>query len=234
MYLSEKFIGNSKILIDWVRAMTKLYVSTLGFEEKFTIRGLLRASLNPGDFIHVFLAEPLEDKAKNALEIVKKFVEEYLGFIELRYTVLPVIEYSKAIGKAVKVFKMYNNVDLVILNLSGGMRALILEVLAASLITLNPARTTIEIELESLKGYIRAPLTLLTHIPPTSEEEELLRKISEGNTTLESLAKGLNQPKSTIHRRVRKLIDKGLLSEEHYGRKTYYKLTDLGRIYIYV
>ena len=101
MYLSEKFIGNSKILIDWVRAMTKLYVSTLGFEEKFTIRGLLRASLNPGDFIHVFLAEPLEDKAKNALEIVKKFVEEYLGFIELRYTVLPVIEYSKAIGKAV-------------------------------------------------------------------------------------------------------------------------------------
>jgi len=214
--------------------MPKLYVSTLGFEEKFTIRGLLRASLSPGDFIHLFLAEPLEDKAKNALTIVEKFVKEYLSFVELNYTVLPVIEYPKAVGEAAKALRTYANVDYAVLNLSGGMRALILEVLVATLITLNPKKTTVEIELESLRGFIKIPLMVFIHTPPSPDEAELLRKISEGYITLESLAKKLNQPKSTTHRRIRRLVDKGFLSEERYGRKTYYKLTNQGKIYVYM
>lgn len=212
-----------------MRMRNAILVSTLGFDEKFTIRSLMR-NMDGLSKVITIVAEPIDEKAQRALSIVKDFIERFMESIPYEsLTVDPLIAYD-TISKLKEKFRESPASNYVI-NVSGGMRALIIELITAAL--LAKISGEVEIELENFRGVIKLPLKLLCMHPLSSEEYKVLKALTDkGPTTSKDLMKVLEVPRSSFYRYLRELIRKGLVIEEREGRRTIYITTELAKIVV--
>lgn len=215
--------------------MIKVVAVTLGFDEKFAIRGLLRIGLNSGDRVLVFTAIPIDDRVERALNILREFVSRYYDDVTFKVVDLDVKDFYGAVLKAGSVLKDeitgVENVE-VVFNFSGGMRSLILEVLVAAVILGINGR--VEVELENFAGVIGFPLKVLKSIAPLSNEfKDILHVlVNAGELNLSRLAKRLNIAKSTVHMRVKRLVELNLVETEYRGRNLICKPTRLAKLFV--
>jgi len=202
----------------------KLLVLTLGFDEKFAVRALLRAGLSFGDKAVIFLAEPLDERAIKAWRTVEDIVSRYFSGVNVKTVKVDVSEFYDAVATiAEKLREESKNVNKVIINLSGGMRILILEVLVAA--HLLKLKALVEIEFENFLGLAKFPLELLRI--ELSEKEKLILKyvVSRKETTITNIANALELSKTTAHRKVWKLASQGLIKIEKKGKTAICKPT---------
>lgn len=215
--------------------MIKVVAVTLGFDEKFAIRGLLRIGLNSGDRVLVFTAIPIDDRVERALNVLREFVSRYYDDVTFKVVDLDVKDFYGAVLKAGSVLKdeitSVENVE-VVFNFSGGMRSLILEVLVAAVIL--GINGQVEVELENFAGVIGFPLKVLKSIAPLSNEfKDILHVlVNAGELNLSRLAKRLNIAKSTVHLRVKRLVELNLVETEYRGRNLICKPTRLAKLFV--
>ncbi len=192
----------------------KVLILTLGFDEKFCYRAILRHGISEGDRI-ILITAGLVDKVKKAYEWIKSFVERSYN-VEVRLIEVNVRDFLKAIRTVTNLLEEFRNYDLII-NLSGGMRALLMVTLFALL--LKPMKNVrLEIELEDFSGLIEIPqaLLLLPEIRSNISDErmEILRLIAQGLDDVKSLAERLKRDESTIRRHISALEELGLVTIE--------------------
>jgi CRISPR-associated protein Csa3 len=194
--------------------MKTALIITLGFDERFCYRAILRHGIREGDKI-VLITAGLVDKVKKAYEWIKSFVERSYD-VEVRLIEINVRDFTNAIKNVIDILKEFEDYRLVI-NLSGGMRALAVIVIFALMI--KPMRNVIlEIELEDLSGVVEIPNSLL-HIPAvianlSDEKVEILKLIAEGLGDVKSLSTKLKKDESTIRRHLSILEELGLIVVE--------------------
>jgi len=211
-------------------------VLTLGFDEKFAIRALMRAAPLKEDEVVVIIPSIGDEKSKKALDSVRSFCNIIGTNVDVRE--VPVAEPKAAMAIIYKLCSQrLKEGKRLHLNLSGGMRALILETLAAALAAARHIpEVKVEVELENFSGVVEFTLSDFTLSPPESQDLDILTCIKEledagGRATLDRIASRTEIPRSTVYRRLLELVRRGYVKLERQDRKVAYSLTDLGRMW---
>ncbi len=219
-----------------------IFVLTIGFDEKFATRFMLRNSIEKDDLMLIVAPHDWEqvDKAKVAIEnvislagawIKSENIKIYpvnLEGLEKRYTVMKKVReiasdlYNYSLKRDDKVFKAC---------LSGGLRALILLMFMALGFVARKAEVevSVEVDFENLAGRMEIPLsTMMTNI--SDKEGTALKTLSvHGPCRVEELASMLRTSKSTVYRILRRLLDKGLIERVEGGK---YFLSERGKVFL--
>lgn len=199
--------------------MTVLFV-TLGFDEKFQVRAVMRwySELERVIIVGSFNGE----KAKKALDSLV----EVLNKGEVQYEVIDVNP-RDPIDVVVKVgYKIEENKGKkLVFNLSGGMRVLGILTLLTAL--MNGVDAEVELETEDFSGIVKFNVNDFTPVRKKLDEVDLkvLDAAEKGYNTVTSISKYVGIPVSTTWRRVKELKEEGLLNEE-------LKITFKGRLII--
>jgi CRISPR-associated protein Csa3 len=204
----------------------------LGFDERFAIRSILRTGLSSGDKVLIFTAEPIVDKAEKALQIVLEFLKKYFEGVEYEVISIPTKDFERSVSMiGERLMKLKSLGYDVILNLSGGMRSLIIELLVAS--TLVGLKGVVEVELENLEGYLSFTVDVLRIRAPLKEEyKSVLNAIIEaGEINLSQLSRKVAMAKSTIHKIVKKMIEEGLVEYEKVGKEYRLKARTIAKLF---
>lgn len=208
--------------------MARALVTTIGFDERFVVRALIRYLENIDHFIGI-LSTPIEQRALQAISNIKNFIDKYVvdsgkrlayEFIEIDIT-----DPYEAIARLKRIFTSNNEY---IINLSGGMRALTIVTFIAFII--SRARGEIEIELENLQGRISIDPRIITAGPLSSDEEKIVNTIKKlGRATYRDIMKETGIPRATLFKHLSSLRSRGVIDQQREGRNTYYLLTNIGR-----
>ncbi|MCR6692322.1 MAG: CRISPR-associated CARF protein Csa3 [archaeon YNP-LCB-003-016] len=210
----------------------KILILSLGFDERFAIRSILRTGLSSGDKVLIFTAEPIVDKAEKALQIVLEFLKKYFEGVEYEVISIPTKDFERSVSMiGERLMKLKSLGYDVILNLSGGMRSLIIELLVAS--TLVGLKGVVEVELENLEGYLSFTIDVLRIRAPLKEEyKSVLNAIIEaGEINLSQLSRKVAMAKSTIHKIVKKMIEEGLVEYEKVGKEYRLKARTIAKLF---
>jgi len=220
----------------FVDVMSKAVVATLGFEEKFAVRALVRRGLEPGDKV-VLVTGPVIDKVAKAINYLREFLRYFEGVGVEVFEVSEIHNFTEAISKIKDLFRMLlEKYDYVIVNLSGGMRALIIEVLTA--IVLLPKelkdRIVIELDTEDGKATIEIPreLSILINPPDLGVKEDIIKALISlgGEADIYTLAQRLNKDETTIRRQLESLKELRLIELTYRPLKA--KLKDIARLLV--
>jgi CRISPR locus-related DNA-binding protein len=118
----------------------------------------------------------------------------------------------------------------IILNLSGGMRLLVVEALCAALISRVPM--TIEVESEDGKALVAFSTDDLSFPEIDEVDRQIIESLARGDKTLDSLSERLGISKPTAWRRLRRLERAGMVKlSKGRRREIAVELTKRGRLY---
>lgn len=209
-------------------------VSTIGFDEKFAIRAIIRhiSEISRCVFITATDSDP---RVSKAISNINHFIDSYLANtdkkIERQLIEVDVREPYNAISVLRReIFEKFGGTY--ILNTSGGMRALVVVTLASFII--SGARGVIETELENFLGTITINPEIF-HIGILSDNKaSIVRAIAEHENervTYRDIINKLRIPRATLFRELKQLKSMGLIRVERVGTESHYYLTDLGRAY---
>jgi CRISPR locus-related DNA-binding protein len=188
------------------------------------------------DEIMVIIPTQKDERVEKALVSLKKFCE-IIENIMFEVVEVPVNEPELAIATIYKVLsRKLRGEKRLHLNLSGGMRVLILETLAATLAASHIPNIKIEVELENLSGVAEFKLDHFRLSPLGSLDLDILASIKKLEdiriyATLDMIALETKIPRSTVYRRLLTLTKRGYVKLEKQGRKILYSLTDLGKMW---
>jgi len=191
--------------------MTTL-IATLGFDEKFCYRAILRHGIKEGDRIILITAEKVE-KVEKAYEWIRKLIQtSFSDKVEVELFEVDVKNPEEAIKRAVEIVRRAEG--RVIVNLSGGMRALVIIVLLACMMV--PLNAKFEIETEDFSSVVELQSGLINLIksPPRDISLEILELVANGFKTVGEIAKKLKKDESTIRRHLLSLEKQGLIKAE--------------------
>jgi len=200
-----------------VVGMAKAVLLTLGFEEKFAVRALVRRGLEVGDLV-VLVTGPIIDKVAKAINYVKEFLKYFEGVNVQVFEVSEVHEFTEAVPKIKKLIKeLLDRYDFIVANLSGGMRALIIEVLTSIILLPKElkSRVIVELDTEDSKATIEIPkeLNIIINPPELGVKEDIIKVIVDegGEADIYTIARRLEKDESTIRRQLEVLRELGLI-----------------------
>jgi len=196
-----------------------LFVLTLGFEEKYAVRMVTRHGLDRGDELLV-VTGPRVERSERAINYLREFVGRYyqgeVGFSVLEVDVRDVVGAAAEIKSA--ILERAERFARVVVNLSGGMRALVLAAFCAALAAephLSGRELLIELELEDGSATVEVPGAVLraaaTAGSLSPEKLEVLQRLVGGERTMAELARELGRDVSTVRRHVLELERTGLV-----------------------
>ncbi len=208
--------------------MKTTLIATLGFDEKFCYRAILRHGIKEGDEVVLITAEIVE-KVEKAYEWIRRLLlSSYSDKVSIRLIQLDVKRPVEAIKKVAEILKSADG--KVVVNLSGGMRALVAIVLLACI--MNP-KARVEIETEDFSSLLEIPSSLLSMIKygPSENQMEILIAIKNGLKTVHEIAKSLGKDESTIRRQIQELERMELISVEK-RKPLIVKLTNFAELFV--
>jgi CRISPR-associated protein Csa3 len=210
--------------------MKTTLIATLGFDEKFCYRAILRHGIKEGDEIVLITAE-IVDKVEKAYDWIKKLVQtSFSDKVAVRLLQLDV----KSVEKSIKaVSELVDSAEgRLIVNLSGGMRALVIIVLIACIMKARKDMT-IEIETEDFSSLLLISNGLLRVIrePPSNIHLEILNLVKNGVRKAESISRELKRDTSTVRRHLAELERMGLIEAEK-KKPLVVRLTSLADLFV--
>ncbi len=207
-------------------------VGVLGFDEKFLARCLMRVYARGGlRSVSLLVPRPVDNytarRIGEARASLEKIARDYAGAsIEFRE-----VERGSLIQAYMEAKRVIEGAlgagSAVVVCLSGGMRYMLLALLAAALgVPRGYPRleeSIVEVDLESGEGHISIPLRVLRSMPCLDHDEArvLQALIEAGRATLTELASRTGLAKSTVWNVLQRLVKLGLA--EDLGRRRGYR-----------
>lgn len=210
-----------------------ILVATVGFDEKFIIRSIMRHSDHLEKIILV-VAEPIDTRVEKALLSVQQFVNTVVKSVErnielMIYRIDPRDFYRSISLIREQCFKEVGTKYVV--NLSGGMRVLILATLAAAIS--SNIDLIIEVELENFLSVINIDPRVYRFAILDDYKKRIIRSLYKlGEATYKDLMKDTQIPRATLFRNLKELRQMGLITVTRFGRDSLYRLTDLGKAFL--
>lgn len=185
--------------------MKRLFVITLGYDEKFAMRCLVRNNIKMEDMILILTAN-INEKVRNAVNSIVDFLKK-IGNENFRLESLEG-DFFSVIERIKRILKEYERCKILI-NISGGMRWLAVSVIFSIFSLENIEK--IEIEREDLGGVIVIEgefIKLLKKLFALEDYKiKILREILRGNDNVEKLSGVLKKDVTTVRRYVQELED---------------------------
>ncbi|MGC8615278.1 MAG: CRISPR-associated CARF protein Csa3 [Thermoprotei archaeon] len=203
-----------------------IIVISLGFNENTPLRYTIRKGLKETDTI--LIAYPRQSKederALRARQALIKIITSIYHEIKIIEFPVNVQDFYCAVMELGQKIAEIRERDIYV-NLSGGMRALIAEILSA--LELFRINSEVTISLEDGTGEITFRST--DFLPKTLDKVmlQIISEVHSGHGSIVNISNSLGVPKSTIWRKAVDLEKMGILLKE--GKK--YSLTYVGELY---
>jgi len=212
--------------------MPKILVATFGWTEQYVLSSILRHGLERGDVVTLLVPAKEDEKSEIILRDFQSFLSRYGEGVDLEVERVSIESFDAAVSHIAEVLRnaLSRGPEKLILNLSGGMRILILATYLAAILTC-PRDVLIELETEDRERSYRVPsLTLRGLIKLREIEKMVLARLLEGPKSTGRLLMELRIPRSTLHKHLKTLRNLGLTEIEKEERMLIAKLTPLGRL----
>jgi len=204
-------------------------IAVLGFDERHVVKSLLRLGFK--NVKEVYLLVPSGRATKQSEDAIKR-IREIAGLAGVSAVEVFEVDPLKFEESTTRIRKLLMSLcaggEEITISLGGGMRALIIEALIASLLIPRELSNSIKIvsDLETDEGFIEMRASDLLMISELNVDEllilsYLLKKNAVGPT---EISRDLNIPKTTAWKILNKLNKRGLLTR--LGRE--YKLSYAG------
>ncbi|MEM0014073.1 MAG: CRISPR-associated CARF protein Csa3 [Candidatus Nezhaarchaeales archaeon] len=211
----------------------RLFAITVGFDEKLSIRGLLKIGVNVDDVIMLVYSKSGGEfevrKVEKAVETVKDLVVKTgVKVVDVAVSGMNFYEDATIVLRALREHPAGEVIAL----LAGGMRLIIFEVLTAVLLysSLSGIRARIHLMREDGLYDVALP-TEVFRISITSKDAAVLRVLYEKRTMkrshlVESVSRETGISESMVYKVIKNLTGKGLIIVDGDTLT----LTDLGRL----
>ncbi|RLE48173.1 MAG: hypothetical protein DRJ31_07770 [Candidatus Methanomethylicota archaeon] len=209
--------------------MVKALICTLGFDTDPVVRRIVGSRLEEGGILLLLTAEPLRPETESAINDIKGLVDKaYLGSVKVEVKAINPRNFHEAVSTIRKELERFKH-DEVVLNLSGGMRALVLSAYTAYLIA-GLKKAKLIVDLEARQGTVELPpiASLLTTPPQLTEEKLKILTLLQQPKTPHELSEALDKDLTTIYRHLRDLEDLKLIERED----RIVKLSNLGKMLV--
>lgn len=209
--------------------MVKALICTLGFDTDPVVRRIVGSRLEEGGILLLLTAEPLRPETESAINDIKGLVDKaYLGSVKVEVKAINPRNFHEAVSTIRKELERFKH-DEVVLNLSGGMRALVLSAYTAYLIA-GLKKAKLIVDLEARQGTVELPpiASLLTTPPQLTEEKLKILTLLQQPKTPHELSEALDKDLTTIYRHLRDLEDLKLIEREN----RIVKLSNLGKMLV--
>ncbi|MEM4482119.1 MAG: CRISPR-associated CARF protein Csa3 [Archaeoglobaceae archaeon] len=211
--------------------MGKTVIATFGWTEASVISSILRHGLSDGDKIILVMPERRDERSEAALRDLKTFITTHLKNIEISELRISIDNPVTSIYKLKRTIE--DESGRCIVNLSGGMRAVVLFTYIATLLADHPD-IVVELETEDRKMVIEVPKVKLTDFIEVKKlphlAKEIMRQLLRGPLDVANLRKCLNVPASTLHNAQMKLLERGYITREKSGKTFILRLTPSGEL----
>ncbi len=203
-----------------------IVVISLGFNENSPLRYMIRKGLKETDTILItYPRQSKEDeRALRARQALIKIISSIYHEIKIVEFPVNVQDFYCAVMELGQKIAEIHEPDIYV-NLSGGMRALIAEILSA--LELFRINSEVTISLEDGTGEITFRSSDL--LPKTLDKVmlQIISEVHSGHGSIVNISNRLGVPKSTVWRKAVDLEKMGILLKE--GKE--YSLTDVGKLY---
>ena len=201
-----------------------ILITTLGFDEKFALRAILRRGLKAGDRIIVVVPEKNDPRAEKAFSTLQQIVCRSLPEISIEKLRVPSQDFSRAVSLLRRLaLDVLRGGEKIALNVSGGQRIIILELLAAFL-SVGAYEAELEVESEDSSTIAVLPLRIMAKIDLDREDAMILEALAQSSRKFSDICSILSMSRSSVWRRLKKLVELGLVEKVEKR----YKLTELG------
>jgi CRISPR locus-related DNA-binding protein len=199
---------------------------TFDADEKFAVKALLRHHSERTRVV-VIVPEGIQDE--RGLSVLNDFVKRYVNEEGVELMKVPIGDFHGSVLTLARTFRSWAERPI-ILNLSGGMRLLVVEALCAALISRVPM--TVEVESEDGKALATFSTDDLS-LPEIDEvDRQIIESLARGDKTLGLISERLGISKATVWRRLRRLERAGMVKlSKGRRREILVVLTERGWIY---
>lgn len=196
---------------------------TLGFDERFALRAILRNGVTQRDAIYLFMSEGGDPRAEKAFGALREIVAKGFPELKVEKVEVPLGSFPLAVSRLRTFLKQLAG-QKTILNLSGGQRALLVSLLSAALsLDLD---SEVEVETEDSRTIFQFPLKMLKTIPLDELDTRILKLMRENYPLkIKDIAQRLGVSKPTIWRRLERMRREGLVTRDEQNT---YSPTELG------
>ncbi|MEM3388960.1 MAG: CRISPR-associated CARF protein Csa3 [Thermoproteota archaeon] len=211
----------------------KTFVATIGWTEWPIASAIVKHGLSKGDKIILLSPEKRDERSRAAVSEVKHFVSKFVPFVEVSEVSVPIHSPSEAIPLIAKLFSEEGKGRDLIVNLSGGMKILVLETLLA-LMLISIENLVLELQTED-KVDVQLPILwrpVEDLSPPARKALKILWE--HGPVSLSKLADSLRISVATAHRLLKSLEKNSIVSSKKVGKERIMELTPKGRILLSV
>ncbi|MEM3404145.1 MAG: CRISPR-associated CARF protein Csa3 [Nitrososphaeria archaeon] len=200
-----------------------IVVVTLGFDEKFALRAVSRRGMRDEDEVVTLIPKPVDERSERVFQSFKTILEKAFHNPTVNRADIEVRDFSKGIIEIINAFSRKKN-NRFLINLSGGLRALILEtLLAASILKLD---AIIEVEFEDSSNIVSFPLKWCHLKEIDSKSLKILEVLDKESLKLSEIVQKCGTSKTTAWRKLRILCENGVLDLVEGN----YELTEFGKI----
>ncbi len=210
--------------------MKTALIATIGFDEKFCYRAIMRHGIKKGDRV-ILISGKITDRVEKACDWVKKLLKTSYGDeVTVDFVEIDINSLENSIKTVSSLIEELSNYHIVV-NLSGGMRALVIIVLLSCIKTSKDLE--IEIETEDFQGLLTISKKLLKLIknPLPEDKVEILKKIAAGTSDARSLSDLLDRDITTVRRHLSFLKELDLITVEK-RKPLRFKITELGKMFV--
>jgi len=184
----------------------------------FAIKAFTRRGLDVGDRILLIAARPAAERVVRAYNTLREFVQRYYGGgVEVELFEVDVRDFSGAVCE-IKRRILEKAGEEVVVNLSGGPRALVSATYAAIQLLPDDVAKRVRVEVEFEDGTYLVEISLCAVYAQKlaerlgEEKRAILEKLAQRRgATAEELAKEVNLDPSTVRRHIRRLEQLGLV-----------------------
>jgi len=208
----------------------KTFVATIGYTEWPIASAIIKHGLSEGDRIFLLTPEKKDERSKSAVDEVKSFISKFAPKVEVSEIPVSIHNPVDSISALAKLIakEAAQRRDLIV-NLSGGMKVLVIEtVLALTLIQVENLIVELKTE-DKIDLQIPRVWGVLQEVSP--EEKQTLKIMSKQTSfSLSNLAKALKISTATSHRLSERLERIGAITSKKIGKERVMELTDMGKI----
>ncbi|MDW7978136.1 MAG: CRISPR-associated CARF protein Csa3 [Candidatus Caldarchaeum sp.] len=203
---------------------------TIGFTEWPVVSSLIKNGLAANDRVVTIVPMKSDPRSQTTLQEIRVFLSKFAPDVVLETLAVEVRSFEEAVSAILaRMVKEKQERRKVVVNLSGGMRVLILETYVAMVLS-GSTDAVAEIMTED-KHELVLPnlLTVDFHAFLKEIDFKILHVLRNGQSILD-VAKAVRKPVSTTYRRVVGLEKIGVLRTFKHNRVRHVELTALGKI----
>ena len=202
--------------------MSRYFLVTLGWRPDPVIATFARHQVEHGDRLVLVVPEFRDERSAEAIARVQEHIKVANLVVDVELLELP-MDFERAVRMVLEKIEWCSERGDVIINISGGMRYIILATYTAFLLSKRKNVVLDELAVEGKNITISLGIPPLVRFVPDDKEREILRILLVREADADEIAEELGIGKSTAWRYLKRFEDMGIVDVKRMGKKKLYR-----------